>query len=244
MTKLVPVQRPDRNGKMVTRWVRPDSPAARKINNVSPAAPASNRRSALSVSDAIFGKSISISVSQIRVIGYLERTMPDVLDRLVEQVESDSDMAENIRNVLELHSFAHDTDDGNREYLENMLRVQPFTKRVMVDVLGEEDDDWTRDVMYRMEKIVEDMKVASGPVSEDKTKAMVLVSLMSGLQDKYQFDAAAFYRDNEADISYIADHIEEVESVLPLLKERKTFDSGVIRELIKAPSKAFTSGAL
>jgi hypothetical protein len=241
---LVQVQRPDRNGKMVTRWVRPDTATARKVEQVPPAAPASNRRSALTASDAIWGKELGVSVSRIRIVNYLEKAMPDVLDSIVEHVESDSDMAVNLRDVLELHRFDHETDEDNRDYLEHMLIVQPFTKKVMVDVVGEKEDDWTRDVMYRMEKIVRDMGSVSGPINADTTKAIILVALTKDIHNEFRGDLADFYLEHEADISYIADHIEEVEGVLPLLKERRTCDRKVIQELISTPSKAFTSGAL
>lgn len=243
---LIPVQRPDKNGVMVTRWVTPEDAAQQKASRIPSPEVEARRAKVRAIRDQIFqydsgGDSLA---EEVKTIAILEKAVPDVLDRVVAAAQSDSDMRENVITVLNFQPFKDMPKELIRGFFNNMLLIQPFTKKVMVEVLKESDGDYMRDEMFRMEKTVADMKRASGYVKPATTKAMVLVSMMTGLHERFDTDPAKMYPMVKDNIDFIAEHIDEVEDILPMLRERRTFDRKVIQELISTPSKSFTSGVL
>lgn len=241
--KLVPESRPDRNGKIVTRWVRPDDAKSSKLSRIPAADVAVRKAKVQAALDAIFPQPGMMGDESAvrRTLRDFEKTMPDVLERIVEAVQQDVDVAENLRIMIEGENVS--ASAFPRMTFERALYIYPYTKKMMNLLHPGTDPDWTRDVMFRMEKIIQDMAViliTKGNVG----KAAIMTSIFYDMQEDYTADPRELWLRQEDDIRYIANNLEAVEEIAPELMKRQAFDRATITELLSVPSKSLTSGVL
>jgi hypothetical protein len=245
MTKnLIPESRPDRNGKLVTRWVRPEDASGKKAKRIPSADIAVRKAKVQSALDAIFPdpEMMGDETAVRRTLSDFEKTMPDLLERIVEAVRQDEDVAENLRIMIEGEGDNH-ASAFPRLTFERALFIYPYTKKMMEMLHPGTDPDWTRDVMFRMEKIIQDMPVVS-ITKGNVGKAAIMTSIFYNVHEDYNSDPYEMWLKREDDIRYIADNLEAVESIAPELMRRQAFDRSTIAELLSAPSKSLTSGIL
>jgi len=241
---LVPESRQDRNGKSVIRWVR-DETFDNKGNRIPPAQ-ITIQKKRFDASAIIFPDNNN-SVSNQHVIDFLANTMPDILDKLVDAMQGDEDIAENLRTLLkEPYRLTQVPIEETRENFERAFVIHPYTKKMMVLLRLEEDGDseWTRLVMLRLESLVMDARQTK-VIDDNITKALIMTLLMEGHHDDYaETTANEMWVTREDDIRYIAEHLEAVEAIVPELMRRETFARGTVEALVSTPSKSLTSGVL
>jgi hypothetical protein len=245
MTKnLIPESRPDRNGKLVTRWVRPEDASEKKAKRIPSADSAVRKAKVQNALDAIFPdpRMIGNEAAVKRTLSDFQKIMPDVLERIVEAVQQDDDVAENLRIMIEGESL-NSASAFPRMTFERALYIYPYTKKMMELLHPGTDPDWTRDVMFRMEKIIQDMAVVS-ITKGNVGKAAIMTSIFYDMHEDYTADPRELWLRQEDDIRYIANNLEAVEGIAPELMKRKAFDRATIAELLSAPSKSLTSGVL
>lgn len=242
---LVPEKRQDRNGKSTLRWVRMEEVTDSKGRRIPAADIALRRIREQQATEAIFPEANMLSrESAVRsAIAHLNRSIPDVLDRIVAAVQDDDDIAENMRILIEDQNLTEEPVFTRRAY-ELALRVQPYTKTMMTLLHPEEDDaDWVQDIMFRMEKIVDDTRSVLGS-SDEVTKAVIMVSIIEGKDTDSQTAAVKLDHNSEQDIRYIANNIESVEAIAPELMRRGGYSRGLIEEMFGDISKPLVDGIL
>lgn len=242
--KLVPESRPDRNGKLVTRWVRPDDAKDTKANRIPAADVAVRKAKAQSTLEILFPDPgmIGNETAVKRTLRDFEKTIPDVLERIIEAAQQDSDVAENLRVMIEGEGLSY-ASPFPRQTFERALFIYPYTKKMMELLHPGTDPDWTRDVMFRMEKVIQNMgthSVMKGNVG----KAAIMMSIFYEMHESYTADPRELWLRQEDDIRYIASNLEAVEGIAPELMKRQVFDRATITELLSTPSKSLTSGVL
>lgn len=239
---LVPVSRPDRNGKIVTRWVRPDDATGKTPLNIPSPGMASTKpqyKEALTVLRPDTDEVTRVTKALKRV----SKKMPELLDRVIEASRSDDDVAANINSLIRYFGTVDSDDSYMRLTLERALLVQPYTKKMMALLHPKEDEDWTRDAMFRMEKTIQNMETHL-TMREPICKAAIMMSFFHELDSQYNANSRVLWTENEATIHYISQNLEAVEDVALEIYQRKSFSKGAIEELVAAPSKALTSGIL
>lgn len=243
-SNLVPEKRQDRNGKSTLRWVRMEEVTDSKGRRIPAVDIALRRIREQKATEAIFPEAHMFSrESAVRsVISKLNRSMPDVLDRIVAAAQDDDDVAENIRILIEGPNLIEEPVSIRKSY-ELTLRVQPYTKKMMTLLHPEEeDDDWVRDVMFRMEKIVDDTRSVLG-TGDDVTKAVIIVSIIEGMEDENGMSTEELLR-TEDDIRYIASNLDAVEEIALELMKRGSYHQGLIEEMLGSTSKPLVDGIL
>ena len=240
----MPEKRPDRNGKMVTRHVRSAAPTGSSMPLPAPTM-GTSKMTAKEATRIIFPDPKRAANKNAKdTISKMSRKMPETLAKVVEVSRADDDVAENMRAMIEYQGIMPDA--FLKIGYERAALVYPYAKKMMLLLDPEQaaDDDYVREVMFRMEKNVDDLMPAVTISKESLVKAAMLFSFMHGHQDEINPPVNLMWEKYKEAIQYTSSHLEEVEEIAPELMKRKTFSRDAITQLINAPTKSLISGEL
>lgn len=258
---LTPEKRPDRNGNVVTRWVRsfnkftpveplpaPPSPVSRKTEKVNAARTKLVASGIYSTSNA--SRAGDYSELNLRL---LLNYSPELFEAVMESVDLRGSEKYCWQQLIMRTQNQPGTsrDQFLLPYRCSLIGYPMMNRIAEIDPRFYPMRNGIQDSMMRMDGL---MRVVLQPVSETGTEisdetieAVAMFVYVGGLYDnpkRIEYVDNLFYADNERDIEYLASRIEEARDILPLLSERKTVSREVVESLLDNPSPALREGAL
>lgn len=260
MSNLIPEQRPDKNGNLVTRWVRS---FARRDSAKAIPAPVAPARTTVPMTDARERqyKDLSQSLRESMSFGTrsniepsvetIARYDPELLDRITEAVKTNPEFEGEFWS--EMFGNRHIVSDASPKRLEEMLEkcraafaVNPLVKRI-----AESGGNLSSDVHSAMQIGDVVNSITRGKVHENFDETIGAVTMIAYVKQLHM-DASwsatdggyVSYTDILEEAKYIASRADEVEAILPELLKRKAFDRTTIDALLDAPVRVLMEGAL
>ena len=256
MTNLVPERRTDKRGVTSTRWVKPqDSKTSQSTDLPSPVvvASAAQRPDMHKIIHALYGPQ-RLNAGERMVVQHnvklLNNYYPDLMDRIMEACSQEGEEQFVWLTRLKrdnLTSTRKGEEADTRKNVERALVVYPYTLRI---VAGNVHESWEADFMRSYDHAVELMVRKEGrEVSDRKMEAMALACHVCQMRPNDDSDLEAIiardvYEKVADDLEYISENLEAVEKVLPILRERESYSSGFLREIVENESAALAEGIL
>lgn len=256
MTNLVPERRTDKRGITSTRWVKPLGATTATTSTIPSPAVAARPQSpdvhkiihSLYIRRMSAGDEMKIKAN----VKFLSAKRPDLMDRIVAACEDEEGeerliWLSRLLNGSIVPTRAKNEDEAIAD-IERALTVYPMTLKV---AQGRVHDSWYTAYMSGYDAIVKVMVEKSGrQATTDEMKAMVLGAFCCLVHpsedDSVDARAAAdVYEKIKDDITYIADHQEEVERAVDVFRERRvSYSSDIVRGLADNKSAAMIDGVL
>lgn len=262
---LVADKRPDKNGNLVTRWIRSFGGRNTAMTIPAPAAPSlpgehklrsvrmteEREQQYMYVARKLrvtleFGNRNNIEPSLETVAKY----DPDLLDRIEKSVDS-SDF--DSRYWAEVFGNQAGLSDEFPKHLENMLRrhhasfvVNPLVQRIAASGGGLGGDVFSA---MQIGEVVDN--ITRGKPIEDFDETIAAVTMIVYIK-KLHIGASWSDAENQRvtysqileDAKHIATRVDEVERILPELYQRGVYDRETIDILLGAPSPSLMDGLL
>jgi len=256
----MPEQRSDKNGNVVTRWVRSFTKKGATKPIPAPISPARSTVPMTGYRDQQY-KELSQQLRESLNFGERSNIQPSLetiarydpllLDRITESIEADP--AFNLEFWAEMFGNKHIISDADPQRLEYMLEkcyaafvINPLVQRIA-------DSGWHlgRDVYSAMQigDVVD--AISRGKITENFDETIGAVTMIAYVKQLH-LDASwsatdgkyVTYSEILEEAKYIATRAEEVETILPELLKRGVFDRGSIDALLDAPVRVLMEGAL
>lgn len=260
MSNLIPEQRPDKNGNLVTRWVRSFTKMVSAKPIPAPVAPA---RSMVPMTEARekqykdlseyfreclnFGTRSNIEPSMETIARY----DPELLDSIAEAVEDDPKFAGEF--WAEMFGNRHIIGDASPKRLEEMLEKchAAFPVNTMVKRIADSGGNIGSDVYSAMQFGDVVNSITRGKIAENFDETIGAVTMITYVKQLHlggswsaADDEHVTYSEILKEAKYIATRAEEVEAILPELLKRGVFDRESIDALLDAPVRVLMEGAL
>lgn len=260
MSSLIPEQRPDKNGTLVTRWVRsfakkssskaiPAPPVGPALNPLPPDREKQYKDLSRNLQDTLKFGSIKSIDSGIETIA---RCDPYLLDRMTESIAADPEFQSMF--WAEMLGNKHLDIGASPDKLESILEKfrATFAINAMLDRISERSGNQRNDVFdaFKMLDVVHAITI--GKVGDEnfdtaisavtavayikKLHGDVLVTGPDGMPVKYS--------DVWEEAQDIVSRAEDVGDILPELTRRGVFDRGIIDTLLEAPAPTLREGSL
>lgn len=260
MSNLIPEQRPDKNGNLVTRWVR--SFGKKRSPKPIPAPPSSPSLGALPsdrekqykdlskvIQDALqFGSMDNIEVS----VETIARYDPQLLDRMTESIAADTEFQSMYWS--EMLGNKHFNIDANPDRLEDTLEKfrATFAVNSMLDRIADRSGNTKNDVYDALSMGDTVHAITRGKVPDKDFDATIsaVTAVVCIKQLTLDFSVTTVhggpmkYSDVWNEAKYIVSRAHEVGDILPELVKRGTFDRGTIDALLAAPTSTLREGSL
>lgn len=264
---LVPKQITDKNGVTKKHWVRPDASSTLQKPLPAPVAAETvleEREPQWTLDDALEvfrpdgGNSSDTSYKNL---WFLAHHSQELLDRLLDQCAD-----ANLQALWERKIHKVKMTPYKDVPLENQLQLDDWERRLDIYPLGNElihlvGDDGKNPGLLREHTGTLEVKVTSMLMwgtnlsnrdnrekpAPDLVKALALICIIRGAYDERCWrmnNDNLQYADIEEDAAYISQHVDEVKALVPELVQRKSHDTGLIREMLEGQSKSLTSGML
>lgn len=254
MSKLVPVKRPDRNGKLVTRHVKPEADGMQTSVIPAPSSISPSVVSAEVTSDE-YDEAMSILALRVKGFDLVGGWQRDIRENLEQMARLTPDA---FRAAIETISGA---DDYHVELLSHALKIphkdserfnaKRVTDLVLVDVIAElhPDEQSTENSSTRVRSgrgrvLLDQARTAlpqlTGPYSASQCKAVVFAAWMVR-PDVWNPSIAV--SEQEDNIRYIAEHFDAVMERRDTIRERQSIDRDFIESVITT-APAVSGGAL
>lgn len=257
--ELVPEVRFDRNGKKVTRHVKPtlNSFAARNIPSVSKAGQERVTAKTERASDTEATRLALVKLSQNGVpvihvsqaqhnVHYLVQNDPELMEKIIQAVCSGTEMERKVwtHELSFTPDRPADWKDGDTDYMEYYrisLLINP-----LASVIGDMQPESTSKVHFvrSLKYYVSEVAKANGRGDDALwMKAVMLTSHTASKGDlkyrnKWTFDT---YKD---DIAFLQENWKRVEPVIPLLVQRHDASRGFIEASWENRSSSLSEGLL
>lgn len=245
MGKLVPEQRSDKNGRMVTRWVRPDSKgrsAAKGISHVS--SPTKDR------ADAARGRRISRIATHILKTFFVanpddrnmvEGDLKDISDEVLKLTESalkkDPELANPIYSIL--------CDFGSKPLAKQLIY---FASDISLNA-----DESIREGLvvglkeYKVFKWVDDLTKADAHTKETASALLKvgysILSSVPGQEPFSDYGINSWHIDDEKLVDLIVANPEKAEEIASFIEARRDYSGEAVAEFLSGVS-ALREGTL
>lgn len=256
MNPLMPERRPDKNGNVVTRWIRQF--AGRGSTASLPAPVAKTPKRSIPIQNEIGELCNVLQPGVIHLntllndnIGFIADRDPEMLGRIKAAVESSPSHMGYWEHKLGRGNVMSNGSQANHERNLDECRVSLAVNPVLDDIarnggdasMSGKDPHAFRQIVGR---ILDDGDISNPP--EELVKAVTLIAYIRGLHTDGSWgdpDAGLVtYKSIEKDAAYIVDHMDQVEDMLPQLREREAYDRDTIEMLMNAPSASLREGML
>lgn len=174
---------------------------------------------------------------------FLSETKPELLKTLIDTIGAADDHERSIwETALSMSAYVpEDEEDEPRRFLGHYHRFI-HTIPLGVKLLPEESRSTGDRALYKIKQLSTPCERRMGWSPSQKQyreakAAMIAVAVAGG---EYKFD----WKSRMEDIFWIADHLEDVEPLIPSLLERKDTSRGFIEALMENEASALTSGLL
>jgi hypothetical protein len=248
MGQLVPEQRTDKNGKIVTRHVSDSSGAlsGKQKRIPVPSAGPNPKHAAREAMARLKTNDIDIMRSgyQNSVLYYLASVSPDLIESVVSSaVASTKDEAK-----VWLYYLGELPGPPKRSPQWDVLwrKYQNLAQRIPTATYLEETSPHSR---YRNQTVnLLSLVDQAYPEKHDDPEFMRAASIVlhiNGENEPFRMlSKTGNYKAYFTDIEYIAEHIDEVEKVIPILRQRKSTSMGVVAALLESGSTSLADGML
>jgi hypothetical protein len=257
MSNLTPEQRPDRNGNIVTRWVKLFKRDSRKANTIpSPAvihpqvAPDAHdglSKDAYALLRRDDGHKYGLFYTNIRfVIAHQPDLMRQVLDLCCGDESYKEFWGRRFNNqYVAPQSDSYGWDDGEPPASLTEMKLERVRQALIANdetsrLFTEGDDSNSRyRMMYYFDAAA--TRLASADPSDQRLRACVLIAYIHGVHQEIFADKLKVPEDQ---IDYFAENLDRIRLFAPQIRARKTTDIAFIRDMIEDTSAALAEGAL
>lgn len=248
MGQLVPEQRADKNGKIVTRHIS-ESSGALSVGPKRLPKPATGpdpKKLAREAMARLMDNDIDIMRSgyQNSVLYYLASISPDLLESVV----SSAAAATKDEAKVWLYYLGELPGASKRSPQWDVLwhKYQNLAPRIPTATYLEETSPHAR---YRNQTVnLLALVDQAYPEKHDDTAFMRAASIVLHLNGENEpfkmLSKTGKYSSYLNDIEYIAEHIDEVEKVIPILRKRKSSSMGVVAALLESGATSLADGML
>jgi hypothetical protein len=256
MNPLMPERRPDKHGNVVTRWIRQFTSRASSANLPAPlgAEPKRNRLNQNEVDElcTILQPGIIHPSTLLKNnIEFIADRDPEMLGRIKTAAQTNTLHMDYWEFKLGKGNVMSHGKQGNHERNLDECRISLAINPVLDDIAHNGGDvslsgKYPHQFRQIVGGIMDDGDISSPP--EDLVKAVLLIAYIRGLHTDESWgdpDAGLVtYKSIEQDAAYIVDHMDQVEEMLPQLRERKAYDRETIELLMNAPTASLREGML
>lgn len=258
MSNLTPEQRPDRNGNIVTRWVKLFKRDSRGANIPSPAtiqpqeAPDVNatlRAEAYAVLQRDDGHRAGLCYTNTKfIIDHDPDLMRQVLDMCLADEAHKGFWGRRFSNqyiapqVAEIHDWEDETPPASltKKKLERVRKALITNDEVTRLFTEGNDADYRYRAMYYLDAAA--IRMAYKDSSEQRLRACTLIAYIHGVHQ------GRIFADNlkipEDQIDYFVENLDRIRLFAPQLLARNTTDVAFVKNLIEDTSASLAEGAL
>lgn len=226
---LTPEQRPDKNGKIVTRHVRPQSGTA---SSRTIPAPVSQVESLISQFEATV-PSWSRDEHKIPVLRMIAKDNPDLFADIMRSYLSGGREEQAVWRLV-LFQTGVSSDQVSQVHYRRMIELVPLSVAMFPDAPPGYRDSM---VCKHASSSETELSIRPGDEKYDLVKARIIIA-------EAERKSSPGRHDRSEDIAFIARHLEEVAPLTPELVKRGTASAGLIRELLESAAKPLREGAL
>lgn len=241
---LTPEPRTDKNGVTSTRWLRPQGHRNAAMVHMLPAPEQPNTASTKQLTRDLvnemrqLGMSISEETTGRRALYTILSNDAELMNRIMKRIRDASPLERSVwdahftRNISPFEATKN-WDKDHIDYdrlLSNMKLLPLFVER------GETPSE-TLSSLLKKTRIME--QISDIPVG-DENYTKVQASLIIGCIDPFPVSL----RGRDEDIEFIADNIDAVIPLIPLLKDRQSTDRGLIAALLTNDTPVLNEGVL
>lgn len=257
MSNLTPEQRPDRNGNLVTRWVKLFKRDSKEASHIP--SPAVIRSQAGSSVDAdlmeeacdILQRKDGHKYGLCRTNAKFVIThQPDLMRQVLDLCWADESHKEFwgrrfSNQYVAPQSDSYGWDDGEPpasltkiklERVRQALIANDETSRLFTEG---DDSDRRYGMMYYFDAAA--TRLAAADLEEQRLRACVLIAYIHGAHQEIFADQLNVPEDQ---IDYFAEHLDRIRLFAPQIRARKTTDIAFVRDMIEDTSAALAEGAL
>lgn len=249
---LVPEQRPDKNGKVVTRHVRSlTNQQAARVPLPAPSVQAGNaaKQRAKDAAGSIYTIAYESSEQALKNLEYLAAEQPHFLDRILKQSGSSPVLQKLWQRGVKNGDMEKwfQTDFGST-VLERDLAIYPLC----VDLIPATGDNGnnpglTIEYTHKVESSVRRFSDDAGPLTQSMCKALTIIGITRGVYAEYgaKWEANKGYSFSQSmvEAEYIARNIDRVEPIAAELVRRGNYDVDFVESLLSV-QKPLMEGAL
>jgi hypothetical protein len=252
----MPERRPDKHGNVVTRWIRQFTSRASSANIPAPvsAEPRRNRLNQNEVDElctVLQPGVVPPSTLLQNNIEFIADRDPEMLGRIKVAAQSNSVQMDYWEYKLGKGNVMSHGKQGNHERNLDECRIALVVNPVIHDIAYSGGDVRSggmgaHAIRQIVSSIMETGEISNPP--EELIKAVLLIAYIRGLHTDESWGEPdggfVTYDSIDKDAAYIIDHMEQVEDMLPQLRERKAYDRETIELLMNAPTASLREGML
>jgi hypothetical protein len=249
---LVAEKRPDKNGNVVTRWIRSFTNRGSSANIPAPVAVETKRvranQTEINELCSILQPNETSPDSRLRMnLEFVADHDPELFDRIAKVSQSSEPerfyWSSMLGGSLDMCRGSRDSQEYDLQSCRTALVVNSLLRSIAD---GGGDVDMGSDPrMFRiwLGDIMNSSNISHPP--EELTKAIALILYIRGMhKGEDYYDGFIYYEDIADDASYVVDHLDQVEAMVSELRARKDCDRETIELLMSAPSAALYEGML
>ena len=240
---LVPIRRPDKNGRMVTRWVRSWEVESSALNVPAPVILSPSGRDTekmrSELSDALGGSAYEDAVGNIT--NNLDNLTGKTLEVLIDSYRAD----ERGKDALGLWVSKYG-NRNNGEFGEQMIREMTTYRPAFS---SDADPNFIEHAVSALGEYKQLPRTGDYSSVEPELQEFIhgLMSITEHLHSEWfdqDEDSVPHIIQNKELVALIFEHPEQVEMVRAAMIERKTEDADIIREVLNSESTSLSQGAL
>lgn len=254
MSNLIPEVRTDKNGNAVTRWIRS---LGRKTSDRTLPAP------------ALAGRPINREPQIMELCGLLQPTAhydshsllatnlksiadkdPELLQRITSAARASAAEGDYWESTLRMTDMTRGTPEDRERKIDRFrisLDINPLLNRISN---SGGDVSMNGKASHQFRRVIGTLMIESNisdPPAE-LTQAVTMITYIKSLHTDASWSEPdggyTTYKMIEKDAAYIADHLDQVEGLLPELRIRKSYDRATIEMLMNSETQALREGEL